>query len=121
MGGTCSVHVEIRKLYTSLVGDHQPTRSRETCKPSREKNVKINHYIFWDTMPCSELKVNRRFGGAYSSETSFYFQRATRHYIPEDRTLHNHRCENLKSYNIKMDPGKHSERYCHVSGVRVTK
>jgi hypothetical protein len=27
------------------------------------------------------------------------FQHATRRYIPEDRTLHNHRCENLKSYN----------------------
>jgi hypothetical protein len=24
--------------------------------------------------------------------------RTTRHYIPEDRTLYNHRCENLKSY-----------------------
>jgi hypothetical protein len=26
------------------------------------------------------------------------FQRTTWHYIPEDGTLHNHRCENLKSY-----------------------
>jgi hypothetical protein len=26
------------------------------------------------------------------------FQRTTQHYIPEDRTLHNHQCENLKSY-----------------------
>jgi hypothetical protein len=25
-------------------------------------------------------------------------QRTTRHYIPEDDTLHNHRSENLKSY-----------------------
>jgi hypothetical protein len=25
-------------------------------------------------------------------------QRTTPHYIPEDRTLHNHRCENLGSY-----------------------
>jgi hypothetical protein len=33
-----------------------------------------------------------------SSETSDGFQRTTRRYIPEDRTLHNHRCENLKSY-----------------------
>jgi hypothetical protein len=33
----------------------------------------------------------------YSSETSFDFQRTTRRYIPEDSTLHNHRCENLKS------------------------
>jgi hypothetical protein len=28
-----------------------------------------------------------------SSETSVGFQRATRHYITEDRTLHNHRCD----------------------------
>jgi hypothetical protein len=26
------------------------------------------------------------------------FQRIIWHYFPEDRTLHNHRCENLKSY-----------------------
>jgi hypothetical protein len=35
-----------------------------------------------------------------SSETSVDFQRTTRRYIPEDRTLHNHWCENLKSYYI---------------------
>jgi hypothetical protein len=33
-----------------------------------------------------------------SSETSVNIQRTTRHYIPEDGTLHNHCCENLKSY-----------------------
>jgi hypothetical protein len=33
-----------------------------------------------------------------SSETSVGFQRTTRRYIPEDNTLHKHRCENLKSY-----------------------
>jgi hypothetical protein len=33
-----------------------------------------------------------------SSETSVDTQRTTRRYIPEDDTLHNHRCENLKSY-----------------------
>jgi hypothetical protein len=33
-----------------------------------------------------------------SSETSVDFQRTTQCYIPEDSTLHNHRCENLKSY-----------------------
>jgi hypothetical protein len=27
-------------------------------------------------------------------------RRTTRRYIPKNRTLHNHRCENLKSYNI---------------------
>jgi hypothetical protein len=33
------------------------------------------------------------------SETSFETQRTTRRHIPEDDTLHNHGCENLKSYN----------------------
>jgi hypothetical protein len=37
-----------------------------------------------------------------SSETSVYYQRTTRRYIPEDRTLHNLRCENLKSYIKKV-------------------
>jgi hypothetical protein len=31
-----------------------------------------------------------------SFEASVYFQRTTRRYIPEDRSIHNHRCENLK-------------------------
>jgi hypothetical protein len=35
-----------------------------------------------------------------SSETSVDTQRTTRRYIPEDDTLHNHHCENLKSYII---------------------
>jgi hypothetical protein len=34
-----------------------------------------------------------------SSETTVDFQRATRRYHPEDRTLRNHRCENLKSWH----------------------
>jgi hypothetical protein len=33
----------------------------------------------------------------FSSETSVDTQRTTQRYIPEDGTLHNHRCENLKS------------------------
>jgi hypothetical protein len=37
-----------------------------------------------------------------SSETSVDTQRTTRHHIPEDDTLHNHRCENLKSYKVLL-------------------
>jgi hypothetical protein len=33
----------------------------------------------------------------YCSETSVDFHWTTRRYIPEDRTLHNHLCKNLKS------------------------
>jgi hypothetical protein len=34
------------------------------------------------------------------SETSVNTQRTTRRYIPEDGTLHNQRCESLKSYMV---------------------
>jgi hypothetical protein len=37
-----------------------------------------------------------------SSEKSMDFRRATWRYIPEDRTLHNHRYENLKSYKLTL-------------------
>jgi hypothetical protein len=72
--------------------------------------VVMKSTIFWDITPCSQLKVNRRFGGPLlatcfhagfllglfstlkmeaicSSETSVDFQRTTRRYIPEDSTL----------------------------------
>jgi hypothetical protein len=39
-----------------------------------------------------------KMGAIWSSETSVDTQRTTRRYIPEDGTLHNHRCENLKSH-----------------------
>jgi hypothetical protein len=35
-----------------------------------------------------------------SSETSVETQQTTRRHVPEDNTLHNHRCENLKSYMV---------------------
>jgi hypothetical protein len=33
----------------------------------------------------------------YSYETSVYFHQTTRRYIAEDKDLHSHSCENLKS------------------------
>jgi hypothetical protein len=37
-----------------------------------------------------------------SSETPVATQHTTRRHIPEDDTLHNHRCENLKSYGVSL-------------------
>jgi hypothetical protein len=37
----------------------------------------------------------------YFSEASVDFQRTTHRYTPEDSTLHDHRCENLKFYSSK--------------------
>jgi hypothetical protein len=47
---------------------------------------------------CSAYSSTLKMETICSSETSVDFQRVTRRYIPEDKTLHNHRCENLKSY-----------------------
>jgi hypothetical protein len=50
----------------------------------------------WQASYSSTLKME----AICSSETSLDTQRTTRRYIPEDGTLHNHRCENLKSYMV---------------------
>jgi hypothetical protein len=44
----------------------------------------------------------------YFSETSVDTQRNTRRHIPEDDTLHNHRCEKLKSYIDLSSSGENS-------------
>jgi hypothetical protein len=94
-------------------------------------NFLLKSTIFWDITPCSPFSVNRRFGGPYrrqrrgrknklskkpglkqvvslkmeaicSSETSVDTQRTTRRYIPENGDLHNHRCDNFKSYKFSI-------------------
>jgi hypothetical protein len=53
----------------------------------------------------------------YLFETSVGFERTTWRYIPEDVTVHNHRFENPKSYNIKFD---HNEiRFQNVDWIQV--
>jgi hypothetical protein len=54
-----------------------------------------------------------------SSEASVDFQRTTQRYISEDKTLHNHRCENLKSY---MNERSLDNKRCgiFVEGLRKT-
>jgi hypothetical protein len=50
---------------------------------------------------CSAYSLTLEMEATYSSETSVDFQRNTQPYIPEDRTLHDHRCENLNSYKSR--------------------
>jgi hypothetical protein len=49
---------------------------------------------------CSAYFSTLKMEAIWSSETSVDFQRTARCYIPEDGTLQNHRCENLKSYQV---------------------
>jgi hypothetical protein len=64
---------------------------------SSEKQSSARHPLsrwFLAELISSTLKME----AICSSETSVDTQRTTRHYIPQDGTLHNHRCENIKSY-----------------------
>jgi hypothetical protein len=80
----------------------------------------MKSFIFWDIATCNLLEVNRYLEGAsiftlvsssaysstlkmeaiYSSEMSVDFQWTTWRRVPGDRTLRNHRCDNLKSYML---------------------
>jgi hypothetical protein len=58
-------------------------------------------YLFIFCLACSwTLKME----AICSSETSVGTQLTTRRFIPEDLSLHNHRCENLKSYRRIVPP-----------------
>jgi hypothetical protein len=55
-----------------------------------------------------------------SSETSTDFQRTTRRYIPDNNILHNHRCENLKSYIvISKKQNKNLTLYAHQNWYSI--
>jgi hypothetical protein len=49
---------------------------------------------------CSTAKIE----AAYFSETPVDFLRTTHRYIPKERTVHNHRCENLKLLDRPVVP-----------------
>jgi hypothetical protein len=77
----------------------------EICLPSTFKLVSCSAYY-------STLKMEEKF----SSETSVKFQRTTRRYIPEESSLHSHRCENLKPYTGWTVAVYFCESHCHVYG-----
>jgi hypothetical protein len=67
------------------------------------------------------------------SETAVETRRTTRRHIPEDYTLHNHRCENLKSYmkifsdvrpyslvEVHGRLGRTSVSFCQITRRRVS-
>jgi hypothetical protein len=105
----------------------------------------MNSCIFWNITPCSSLEVNRCFGGtcglylldrkvtqarnghkhksSRGSETSIDFQRTTRRYIPEDRSLNTFQFINLKmlqSYYMGFEVFTAVEKRLWSSGLEIS-
>jgi hypothetical protein len=53
---------------------------------------------------CLTYSPTLKMEATFSSKTSVDFQRTTRRYIPEDSTLHDQSCENLKSHEAYVCP-----------------
>jgi hypothetical protein len=56
--------------------------------------------ICFELVSCLAYSFSMKMEATCSSVTSVDFQWTTRYDISEDRTLHNHCCENLKSYTV---------------------
>jgi hypothetical protein len=70
-------------------------RFEEQAKQEASMNLLATCFIL---VSCSAYSSTLKMKATSSSETLVHSQRTTRRYITEDRTLHNPRCENVKSY-----------------------
>jgi hypothetical protein len=62
---------------------------------SMKSGGKQSHF---HTVSCLAYSSTLKMEATYSFEMSVDFQWTTLHYIPEDSTIHNYCCENLRSY-----------------------
>jgi hypothetical protein len=57
----------------------------------------LGYKAIFRNKPAQREGSSKQSSAVCSSETSINFQRTTLFYIPEDKTLHNHGCENIIS------------------------
>jgi hypothetical protein len=81
--GTCRLHLQGTRI------------SREGNKRESRWQAKLPALTL---VFCSVYSCTLKMEATYSSKTSVGFQRTTRRYIPENRTLRNYRCENLEFF-----------------------
>jgi hypothetical protein len=85
--------------------ESQPTFRWNISPPSSETTVKAELCLSpaFTLVSCSAYSSILKMEAISSTEMSVDFQRTARRYIPEDSTLRNKRCENLKPYRILPD------------------
>jgi hypothetical protein len=88
---------------------------------SKENISSIFRTEEWSKQETSLKQVSSRGLLTCSFKTIVEIQRNTRCYIPEDRILHNHRCENLKSHVILVlhEGVISTNNYVHISYCRL--
>jgi hypothetical protein len=91
-----SFHIFIRQVFAWRVSS-SGMWCRVVCCDATDVSVERIAVIISSTLKMEAI---------CSSETSVASQQTTRRHIPEDDTLHNHRCENLKSYKYLLLLGK---------------
>jgi hypothetical protein len=80
-------------------------REVTTCNPikaSRCCEGTYQLYLGYNSTPSKKPSINRDKEATCPSETCADFYRTTRCHVPADRTLHSHRCENLK-FDMKVE------------------
>jgi hypothetical protein len=98
-GGTSRLHLQGRRISQARTQHENRRQAEQLCLPPTFTLVSCLSYS-------STLKMET----TCSSETSVDFQRTTLSYVTEDRTLHKHRCGNLRSYISSLRP-----KSCHLT------
>jgi hypothetical protein len=104
-GYNAVLFVEIQSTFRRNMS---PPSTGSQNKPSKTPAWKQSgkHGLSFTLVSCLAYSSTLKTEATSCSETSVDFQRTTWCHIPEDITLHNHRCENLKSY-ISVSPLKY--------------
>jgi hypothetical protein len=79
--------LQYRELYVEYLGESQLTFRR---------NMSLFFSACFMLVLCLAHSSTLKMEATCSSETSADFRRSTRHYIPEDSNIHDHRCENFR-------------------------
>jgi hypothetical protein len=91
----CSL-LKVNRCFGGTFRPHHQVRNINQTRTQRESRwqAELVSYLAYSSI----LKME----AICTSEMPVDFQHTTRRYIPENRTLPNHRCENLKSYKYEL-------------------
>jgi hypothetical protein len=97
--GVDNAMMRARRIPSSGIQRHSPWKSTDVSEEHVASIFKIKELVKWETSVIA-LGTKIQVEVTCSSETSIDSEQGTRSDIPEDRTLYNHRYQNLESYRV---------------------